>query len=236
MYDMRYLLSCWVDWDALPAQSYVRGIPAIASMGTVNFAGNVTFFVGENGSGKSTLLEAIAMAFGFNLEGGTRNFAFSTYEHTTELGEALRTQRGGRRPQAGYYFKAETFLNVARMATIEYLDPRFNYAEMSHGEGFLAFMQSVKREGLFLMDEPEAALSPQRQLTLLLYLHQRAQTGSQFIIATHSPILLGLPGAQILRFDDAISECEYEETDPYQITKMFMDDREGFLHHLFDEG
>lgn len=233
----KFVADCHIDWREVPHDSYLRSIPALANMGELKFASQVTFLEGENGSGKSTLLEAIAVAYGFNAEGGTLNYRFSTYDDVSTLERAIRLGCGLRKRNSGYFFRAESFFNVATAEERLYSDashPSEKYHERSHGESFLDYMQSDSREGLYLLDEPEAALSQQRQLTLLLYLHQMAANGSQFIIATHSPILLGLPEAQILEFSEAgIEPVAYEDTESYQITRLFLDDREGLLRRLF---
>ena len=230
-----------IDWDKIGRDSYLRNIEAISGVSRISFRRPVTFFVGENGSGKSTLLEAIAVAYGFNPEGGTRNYSFSTYDSHSELCGAIRLSRGVRRAGWGYFLRAESFYNVAtrEMDYADALHPSLRFHERSHGESFLTLAQnSFRPNGLYLLDEPEAALSPQRQLTLLMEIHSCAKEGAQFIIATHSPILLGLPGAEILSFDDgAVHPCEYEETDSYQVTSMFINDREQLLYRLLkDEG
>ena len=206
---------------------------------SIKFNKNITFFVGENGTGKSTLLEAIAVAEGFNPEGGTKNYNFSTYNSHSELHEAIRMYRSYIKPKYGYFLRAESFYNVASKEE-EYADawhPSEKYHEKSHGESFLALAQnSFRPNGLYLLDEPEVALSPQRQLTLLIEISRLSKQGAQFIIASHSPILLGIPDAQILSFDDGvIHECEYEDTDSYQVTEMFINNREYFLRRLLGE-
>lgn len=192
-----------IDWTRISEDSYLRKIEAVKDVDTLTFHKPVTFFVGENGSGKSTLLEAIAVAYGFNPEGGTKNYAFSTYDSHSELCEAVRIVKGIRRPKSGYFLRAESFYNVATKE-MEYVDARHpseKYHEKSHGESFLAIAQKYMRgEGIYLFDEPEAALSPQRQLTLLMDIYKCAGGGAQFIIVTHSPILLGLPDADIYSF------------------------------------
>ena len=223
-----------IDWDKIDDSNYLRNIPAIKSLKSLELSNPVTFFVGENGSGKSTLLEAIAVAYGFNPEGGTKNYNFSTYDSHSKLCDALLLVKGYRKANWGYFLRAESFYNVATMEEEyeEYLSDR--YHEKSHGESFLAMLQKqMKPNGLYIFDEPEAALSPQRQLTLLMEINRCAKQGAQFIIATHSPILLGLPDAEILSFDDgAIHPCEYEETDSYQVTEMFINNREQLLKRL----
>lgn len=270
--DSLFISGLGVDWNAIAADSYLRAIPALAGVSHVGFDAPVTFFVGDNGSGKSTLLEAIAVAAGFNPEGGTRNYRFSTYDSHSGLCDALTLERGFRRPAGGYFLRAESFYNVATKE-LEYADakhPSLQLHERSHGEGFLAMVQSYFHPGgLYLLDEPEAALSPSRQLTLLLEIDRcvrgvasdrsdtdgravrtdapaggvaggpasgTASCPAQFIIATHSPILLGLPGARILGFDGGpIRAIAYEETESYQLTSMFINDRERLLHHLLEE-
>ena len=228
-----------VDWARVAPDSYLREIPALRSLRSLAFARPVTFFAGENGTGKSTLLEALAVACGFNPEGGTRNYRFSTFDSHSALFDALTVSRSPGKPGPGYFLRAESFYNVAT-AEEEYSRgpggmPQ-HYHEKSHGESFLSmFENSFRPGGLYLLDEPEAALSPQRQLTLLMYLVRLSEQGAQFIVATHSPILLGTPGAQILCFDGGeIRPCAYEETESYRITSLFLQDRERLLRRLLE--
>lgn len=207
----------------------------------------VTFFVGENGSGKSTLLEAIAVALGFNAEGGTRNFHFDTRPSHSELHAHLRIAKGYKRPRDGFFLRAESFFNVA--TNIEQLDaepapsPRLidsyggvSLHEQSHGESFMALMMNrFGGQGLYLLDEPEAALSPQRQLAALARLHDLASDGSQFFIATHSPILMAYPDAWIYRFDsDGVQRVAYEDTEHFQVMQAFMRDPQRMLRTLIE--
>lgn len=227
-----------INWNKISRGSYLREIDAIAGLEDLSFHKPITFFVGENGSGKSTLLEAIAVAYGFNPEGGTKNYNFSTYDSHSELCDAIRLVKGIHKPGWGYFLRAESFYNVAT-AEDEYSrgpgggQPEHLH-ERSHGESFLRIAQTqFKANGVYLLDEPEAALSPQRQLTLLLEIADCANKESQFIIATHSPILLGIPGAEILSFDDGkIHTCEYEDTESYQVTEMFINNRKQILKRL----
>lgn len=225
-----------INWEKIGKESYLRNIEAIRGMTRLPFERAITFFVGENGSGKSTLLEAIAVAYGFNPEGGTKNYSFSTYDSHSELCEALRLLRGCRKAGWGYFLRAESFYNVAtkEMDYADLMHPSERYHERSHGESFLAVAQrQLKPNGVYILDEPEAALSPQRQLTLLLEISECARSGSQFFIATHSPILLGIPEAEILTFDQGtIHRCTYEETDSYQVTEMFINNRQQLLDRL----
>ena len=234
-----FIRAACMDWDGIGKDSYLWTIPAIAGVERVDFERPVTCFVGENGSGKSTLLEAMAVSYGFNPEGGTKNYSFSTFDSHSELCDSLRLIRGPRKARWGYFLRAESFYNVAT-AEAEYSQsggvPQHLH-EKSHGESFLATVQSnFQPGGVYFLDEPEAALSPQRQLTLLREIHTCAQTGAQFFVVTHSPILLGLPGAAILSFDDGpIHPIAYEETDSYQITSLFLSDRQRILRSLLEE-
>ena len=228
-----------IDWDEVAEDSYLRKIPAVAGVGKMEFSSPVTFLTGENGTGKSTLLEAMAIAAGFNAEGGTRNYSFSTYDSHSGLSEAMTLSRGAARPGTGYFLRAESFYNVAT-AEEEYSRTggvAMHLHERSHGESFLHIAQNYFRgNGLFFLDEPEAALSPQRQLTLLITIARCAEDGAQFFIATQSPILTGLPGAEILSFDGGeIHRVDYEDTDSYRITEMFINNRERLLKELLEE-
>lgn len=228
-------------------EDYVFSLPLTRHLEQLKLESPVTFLVGENGSGKSTLLEAIALAAGFNAEGGSQNFRFSTQNTHSQLYRNLKLIRGAKRPKDGYFLRAESFYNVASKAE-DYRDgelPETYYAryggkslhQRSHGESFLALVQGdFVPGGLYLLDEPEAALSPQSQLSLLLKIHQLAAKGAQFIIASHSPILLGLPGAGLLAFDDGeLHACTYEETESYQVTEMFINERTYLLERLLRE-
>ena len=228
-----------IDWNKINEDSYLNNIPSISGISELKFNKSITFFVGENGSGKSTLLEAIAVSHGFNPEGGTKNYNFSTYDSHSELCDAMRLIRGYSKPEWGYFLRAESFYNVASAEEIYSKEgnviPEY-YHHKSHGESFLAIAQSnFKGNGLYLLDEPEAALSPQRQLSLLFEIVECAKNNSQFFIVTHSPILLGIPEAEILSFDDGeLHTCEYEDTDSYKITEMFINSKEQILHSLFN--
>jgi predicted ATPase len=209
----------------------------------------VTFFIGENGSGKSTLLEAIAVAAGFNAEGGSRNFRFATRSSESELHACIRLVRGVHRPRDGFFLRAESYFNVA--TEIERLDaepgpsppilPAFggrSLHEQSHGESFFALLQTrFRRDGFYVLDEPEAALSPSRQLAFLARLHELVRLGSQFVIATHSPILMAYPEARLLELSaSGIREVSYEDTEHFKVTRAFLLRREPMLRELFSEG
>lgn len=246
MIDHKFIQSVSIDWGRIEQDSYLHGIEAVRGIESLDFEKDITFFVGENGTGKSTLIEAIAVACGFNPEGGTMNYRFSTYDDVSELSDAIRITKGYRRARSNYFFRAESFFNVASKAE-DYRDvtPKELFYrryggkalhEQSHGESFLAYFQSFDQEGLYIMDEPEAALSPQRQLTLFIQIVKMAEKGSQFIIASHSPILLGIPGADIISFDDGrVRRCSYEETESYQVMEMFINNRERLVERLLNE-
>ncbi len=231
--------------DVSSFSSYPFDIPAVRNLDSLEFHPAVTFLVGDNGTGKSTLLEAIAVAFGFNPEGGTHSFSFATRESHSQLHTCLRLVKGIKRPKTGFFLRAESLFNVA--TEIDRLDqdplggpPIINsyggvpLHEMSHGESFWALLiHKFHGQGLYILDEPEAALSPTRQLSALTRIHELVQEGSQFINATHSPILMAYPNARIFMFgDDAIREVAYEETEHYRVTRDFLEHRETMLHEL----
>lgn len=214
-------------------------LPVVRTLETLEFHPRVTFFVGENGSGKSTILEAIALLLGFNAEGGAKSFSFSTRRSESELHLALRPIRSARRERQGFFLRAESTFNVAT-----YIDDigvtnyygGISLHERSHGEAFLMLIEKKFRpNGLYLLDEPEAALSPSRQMRFLGSLHALVTQGrSQFIMATHSPILLAYPDARIYECSDAgLRVVKYEETEHYQLTRDFLLNRERFFRELF---
>jgi len=202
---------------------------------------------GPPGSGKSTLLEALAVAWGFNAEGGTKNFHFDTRASHSPLHKYVRLSRGYRKPKNGYFLRAESFYNVA--TEIEQLDTGgggrriiesyggVSLHAQSHGESFLALlMHRFSGNGFYLLDEPESALSPMRQLSVLARIHQLVQAGAQFVISTHSPILMAYPDAWIYRLDDdGITRLSYEETEHYQATRDFLNHHEMMLDILLAE-
>lgn len=231
-------------------QSYLKGLPVVQYLckhPRLVLDADVTILVGENGTGKSTLLEAVAVACGFNPEGGSRNFNFSTNATHSELHKCLRVVRRAY-PKDGYFLRAESLYNVA--TNIEELDrqPAFSpplvesyggrsLHHQSHGESFLSLVQNrLGGNGLYLFDEPEAALSPMRQLTLLSEIDRLVKSGSQLLIATHSPILMAYPGACILELSQqGIRRVEYRETEHYRVTREFLENPERMVHYLLEE-
>lgn len=225
-----------IHWNQISRDSYLKDIQSLRGVKEIVLKKPVTFFSGENGTGKSTLLEAIAVAFGFNPEGGSINYSFSTYDSHSELYKAVTLSRGISKNKWGYFLRAESFYNVATKE-MEYTDinhPSMKLHEYSHGESFLNIIQRrLSDAGLYILDEPEAALSPQRQLSLLIQMKEAVTAGAQFIIASHSPILLGYPEADIFSFDNgSLRKIKYEETESYQVTEMFINNREYLLKQL----
>ena len=234
----------------LNKDSYLNMLPVIKHLTEakeLSFNAPVTFFVGENGTGKSTLLEAIAVAYGFNAEGGSRNFSFSTNATHSELFEHIKIARRGY-AKDGFFLRAESLYNVA--TNIDELDeqPAFqppiiegyggvSLHNQSHGESFLSIVQNrFFGNGFYILDEPEAALSPMRLLTLLVEIDYLVKKKSQFIIATHSPILLAYPKAEILEFSQGgINKVDYKDTEHYKVTKNFLDNPEKMLRILLGE-
>lgn len=219
-------------------ETYPFSIPSIRHLHRLEFHPAVTFFIGENGSGKSTLLEAIAVKSGFSAEGGDKQLQFGTYDTHSPLHDCLRLERSFGRPTDGFFLRAESFYNVA--SQLEKLGSTFHayggqsLHQQSHGESFLAVMKErLQGGGVYLFDEPEAALSPQRQLSVLTLMHRLVHHQSQLIIATHSPILLAYPQARIYQFaESGITEVKYTETEHYQITKDFLNRHERMLEIL----
>lgn len=231
-----YLLEVKLKRDRLSSfQAYPFSLPVVRHLHTLKMHPKVTFIIGENGSGKSTLLEAIAAAWGFNPEGGTKNFRFQTRTSHSALHEHLILSKSFHRAKDGFFLRAESFFNVA--TEIERLDagpggPPIidsyggkSLHQQSHGESFFALMMHrFGGNGLYILDEPEAALSPSRQLAMILRLHELVQSHSQFIIATHSPILMAYPNACIYQItNNGLEQVEYESTEHYLTTKAFLD-------------
>jgi predicted ATPase len=217
---------------------YPFSLSAVRTLDALKFHPKVTFLIGENGSGKSTILEAIAVASGFNAEGGTKNFSFSTAATHSTLHEHIRIAKGLRPPRDGFFLRAESFYNVATQ--IDELGVVRSYGgkslhEQSHGEAFLALlMNRFGGQGLYLLDEPEAALSPARQLAVLARIHDLVLDKSQFIIATHSPILMAYPDAWIYECGaEGLQRVNYEATQHVQITRDFLANPQRMMDELF---
>jgi predicted ATPase len=216
---------------------YPFDIPAVAALDELRLDPRVTVLVGENGSGKSTLIEAIALAARFGPEGGTRNIRVATQSSESELHRFLVLVRGSRREKAGFFLRAESLFNVATQVDNLGL-AQYGWESLhqkSHGEAFLWLLQNrFRANGLYVLDEPEAALSPQRQLSALAIMNHLVEKGSQFIMATHSPILMAYPGALIYQLDSSgIAQTRFEETEHYTVTRRFLQRPESFLKHLF---
>lgn len=234
--------------EEMDSGEYYARLPVVRllrEMGWFRFSSPVTFFVGENGSGKSTLLEALALCAGMNAEGGSRNFAFSTKDSASGLHRYISFARGGRERDS-FFLRAESFYNVA--TEIERLDeiaaPTRKISEsyggvplheQSHGESFLSLVQNRLRGGLYILDEPEAALSPTRQMTMLVEFNRMVGEGAQLIIATHSPILMALPGADIWEItDEAVGRAAWEDVDHVRVMRRFLNDPQGMLRRLME--
>ena len=228
--------------DGQDKKSYPFSIPAVKDIKRILFSAPVTFLVGENGSGKSTIVETVAVAAGFNAEGGTKNYNFSTENTTSKLADAATLIRGARREKYGYFLRAESFYTTANYAErgtfgpagpIPILFGGKHIHERSHGEAFLAIVKSF-RPGLFIFDEPESALSPQRLLHLMSAMHELEKQGSQFIIATHSPLLLAYPDAKIYQLSQAgVDQVEYEDIEHVKMTRDFLNNPSVFIDKLF---
>ena len=229
--------------DGIDPNAYPFSIPALRDLEELALDPAVTFFVGENGSGKSTMVEAIAVAAGLNPEGGSRHVRMTTRASESPLHRSVRLVRGSRKIRDGYFLRAESFFNVATY--LERLDDPGALApyggrslhEQSHGESFISLIKNrFGPNGFFVLDEPEAALSLRGVLALMRRMHDLVAEGSQFVISTHSPVLLGYPGATIYALDDSgITRTTYEDSDVFQLTRSFLDDREVFFHHLFED-
>ncbi|PIH06096.1 AAA family ATPase [Clostridium combesii] len=218
---------------------YPYCLSAIKDLSRIEFHPKVTYIVGENGTGKSTILEAIAIACGFNPEGGTRNFNFSTKDTHSDLYKNLKLVRGVKRPYDGFFLRAESFYNVAtNIDEIYDLDPYGGVSlhSQSHGESFLSVIRNrFSGNGLYILDEPEAALSPSRQMSMLVIMHELIKKNSQFIISTHSPIIMSYPDSIIYELRDGIKEVMYKDTEHYKITRNFLDKPEKMLKVFLSE-
>lgn len=232
----------------IPKENYLRDLPVISALkkqGGLELSKLVTFIVGENGVGKSTLIEGIAVAMGFNPEGGTKNFNFSTRESHSELHEYLTVSRSYKQYKDGFFLRAESFYNVA--SNIDALDEEpgsgppiiasyggISLHNQSHGESFMSLVENrFGGNGLYILDEPESALSPMRLMSLMCYMKELVNKNSQFIISTHSPILMTYPGAEVIEVTkDAIRSVNYKDTAHFYITKRFMDAPEQMIEDL----
>lgn len=249
MTSAKYISSILFD-NNINKDSYLNDLPVIkylAAEKELSFSSNTTFFVGENGTGKSTLLEAIAVAYGFNAEGGSKNFTFSTNATHSELYKHITlTKRAYARD--GFFLRAESLYNVATNIDDMDKEPSFDplviesyggvsLHNQSHGESFLSIVQNrFFGNGLYILDEPEAALSPMRLLTLMIEMNELVKRNSQFIIATHSPILMTFPNAQILEFSqDGIKSVKYQDTEHFRVTKGFLENPQQMLRYLMGE-
>ncbi|WP_404788943.1 AAA family ATPase [Altericista sp. CCNU0014] len=231
---------------------YPFSLPAVRNLDTLQLHPKVTFFVGENGSGKSTLLEATAINWGFNAEGGTKNFNFNTHSSHSTLHEYIRLSKGTKKPRDGFFLRAESFFNVA--TAIDKIDedqdenlssrpPLINnyggksLHEQSHGEAFLSLMMNrFSGNSFFILDEPEAALSPQRQLAALVRIHDLIQDNSQFLIATHSPIIMAYPDAYIYDFsNEGIQQINYRDTEHYRVMYNFLSNPDRMIEVLLND-
>ena len=248
MLNDQFLIDVRLDRTRVPNfDEYPFSLNAVKNLDRLALHKSVTFIIGENGSGKSTLLEALAVAWGFNAEGGTKNFRFDTRASHSALHQYVRLSRSYRKPSNGYFLRAESFYNVA--TEIEQLDMGgggrriidsyggVSLHAQSHGESFIALlMHRFSGNGFYILDEPEAALSPMRQLSVLARLHQLVRADAQFVISTHSPILMAYPDAWIYHLeDDGIKRVSYEETEHFQVTRDFLTHRNMMLDILLAE-
>lgn len=241
MLQERGLIELMLNRDKIttPTQ-YPFNIPALRNLSTLNFHPKVTYLSGENGMGKSTLIEAIAVCSGFNAEGGTKNFNFATRASHSELHQYIKIAKAPVRFKDGFFLRSESFYNVA--TNIEQIDDGKMTArlggtplhELSHGESFWAlFMNRFSGESLFILDEPEAALSPMRQMGMLTRMHELIEQGCQFIIATHSPIVMAYPDSIIYEMGEkGLRKARYEETENYKVFRQFLNDHEMMVKIL----
>lgn len=234
--------------EEIPPENYLSQLAVtrhLQAMDGLEFRCPVTILVGENGTGKSTLIEALAIAMGFNAEGGTRHFRFETARAHADLHQYLTVTKGASRIRDGFFLRAESFYNAATYidqisredcSMLDGYGGRSLHAQ-SHGEAFLSLMKNrFGGQGLYILDEPEAALSPMRLMSLLCLMEQLTEAESQLIIATHSPILMAYPGADVLELrQDGIFHTDYRETEHYRITRQFLEDPRRMLHYLLEE-
>ncbi len=247
MINQQYIRSIKLHNEKQGLESYVAKLSILKDLENIEMSKPVTFFVGENGTGKSTLLEAIAVGYGFNAEGGTKNFSFSSQATHSNLHQYITVVKGVKRPKDGFFLRAESFYNVAsEVDRLDWEGPSSlvdsyggkSLHEQSHGESFLSLvLNRFHGDGIYILDEPEAALSPSRQMTLLYWINELVKLGSQFIIATHSPILMAYPDADIYLTDleNKITLTQYKETEHYKLTRDFLNYPEQMISYLFKE-
>ncbi|MDD3168369.1 MAG: AAA family ATPase [Eubacteriales bacterium] len=247
MMNQQFIRSVKLHQEKDGLESYVAALGILKDLECLEMKKPVTFFIGENGTGKSTLLEAIAVEYGFNPEGGTRNFNFTSRATHSNLNRYITVVKGIRRPKDGFFLRAESFYNVAtevdrleQEGAVSLVDSYGGRSlhEQSHGESFMSLiLNRFWGDGVYILDEPEAALSPSRQMALLCRIHELVKQGSQFIIATHSPILMSYPDADIYLADHdrKITLTEYKETEHYKLTRDFINHPEQMLTYLFKE-
>ena len=243
-----YLKSLEINKNEIPKDNYIYNLSVIKNLKKIEFKQPITIFVGENGLGKSTLIEAIATKCGFNAEGGSKNFNFSTRQTESDLNKYIKIIKGPYMPRDGYFLRSESIYNVA--SNIDNLDevkcnaPPISSAygwkslhSQSHGESFLSiFFKRFMGNGLYILDESEAALSPVSQMSLIIRINQLVNLNSQFIIATHSPILLAIPNAQVFEIkEDGIYEKKYFETQHFKTIKNFFENTEKTVDSLINE-
>ena len=233
-----------IDED-IPKTEYYADLPAVKQIireDGIAITKPITFFVGENGIGKSTLMEAVAIAAGFNPEGGTRNYSFSTHDSHSTLYKHIHLVRGVDRHCDGFFLRAESFYNAA--SYLDSMDSKVlssyggqSLHKLSHGESFLALVENrFSPDGLFILDEPEAAISPMRMLRLMADIHDLSKRGAHFIISTHSPILITLPGSDIIQFsENGLEHVKYQDTEHYQVSRDFLANPERMLRILLEE-
>lgn len=231
----------------LDPKVYPYNLESIESLETLSLHPNVTFLIGENGTGKSTLLEAIAIAYGFNPEGGSKHFNFATRDSHSSLSKVLKVVKGVKLPKDGFFLRAESFYNVAsNVEEMSEIDSGIlasyggkSLHKQSHGESFMSLiLNRFRGNGLYILDEPEAALSPTRQFAMLSRIHELVEMDSQFIIATHSPILLAYPNAKIFDVGNSYEEIDYFDTEYYKLYSSFLENPKRMLDMLMssDEG
>jgi predicted ATPase len=241
----QYLRSIELQRDKIQSfRRYPFYLPAIKNLSSLAFHPKVTFIVGENGTGKSTILESIAVAFGFNPEGGTKNFSFASRDTHSELNRYIKLIKGIKTPKDGFFLRAESFYNLAtNIDELEREDPGLvssyggiSLHQQSHGESFFAvFMNRFSGRGLYILDEPEAALSPSRQMAMVSRIHDLVRQDSQFIIATHSPIIMAYPDSIIYEIKEEFKTVKYEETENYQIMRSFLFNTNKMLDVLMND-